>query len=191
MKRARVSVIKDNIQPGTRVPQTKNDCEIGQWIDNALEQKGFAIDKSGVVDMKEFGIDNKSRKRGSTASHTVGSMTERAIADTPDFKNTRLWHKVQNQNQIEYDPAFNEISDVHILDMDIPEIQEKLSEGYAQCREKLINGRTDKEIKSDNGWVVLDGYGHYNSRRMRITNKAMKKIKTISGNRDTFKKLFN
>ena len=33
------------------------------------------------------------------------------------------------------------------------------------------------EIKSKNGWVVLDGYGHSKSYRMRIPDKAMKKIK--------------
>lgn len=191
MKAARVKTIKDNIEQGTPIPGFKNDCDIGQWVDDVLARKGIRIDKTGVVDIPDFKIDNKTRKKDSKAHHTVGSITENAILNTEHFKDTRLFHKLQNQNQITYDTDFMEVSSVEILDMDIDLIQEKLSEGYTQCRNQMLNGCANKEIKSENGWVVLDGYGHPNSRRMRIPNKAMKQIKNISRARDSFKKLFN
>lgn len=190
MKKARVKSIKDNIDVGAQIPNFKNDCDVGQWIDYQMAKKGHRVDKSGLVDLPEYEVDNKSRKKGSSANHTVGSMTIDDIIKTPDFNNTRYRHKVQNQNQITYDPDFQEVTDVRLLDMDIDLIQQKLSEGYTDCRNQLVNGDRSKEIKSANGWVVFDGYVHPNSYRMRITNTAMKKIRNISGSRDTFGTLF-
>lgn len=190
MKKPRVKTIKDNIQPGTPIPIAKNDCETGQYVDQLMSNKGHVVDKNGIVDLPELDVDNKSRKWGSKANHTVGSMTIDNILNTPDFNNTSWRRKVQNQNQVVYNTDFLEVVSVELLDMDIDLIQEKLAEGYVDCRQQLLNGNRDKEIKSDNGWVVFDGYGHENSYRMRIPNTAMKKIKNISGARDTYHKFF-
>jgi hypothetical protein len=190
MKKIRVKKIKDNITTGTRIPVFHQDCDAGIHFDQEMAKKGHVIDKTGLVDMPEYGVDNKSRKKGSHAYHTVGSMTIDNIIDTADFKNTRYYHKVQNQNQVTYDSDFLEVSSVVLLDMDIDLIQEKLAEGYNDCRDQLVNGVRDKEIKSKNKWVVFDGYVHPNSYRMRITNTAMKKIHNISGTRDTYTNFF-
>lgn len=190
MKKARVKTIKDNIEIGAQIPNFSKDFEVGQWVDSQMANRGHRVDKSGLVDLPDYEVDNKSRKKGSHANHTVGSMTIADIIATPDFNNTRYRHKVQNQNQVVYDPNFLEVTDVKLLDMDIELIQEKLAEGYNDCRQQVIDGDRSKEIKSANGWVVFDGYVHHNSYRMRITNTAMKKIHNISGSRDTFTKLF-
>jgi hypothetical protein len=190
MKVSRVSIIKDNIVVGTKIPAITNDAQVGQWADGVLESKGHSIDKNGLIDMPDYGIDNKTRKKGSNAHHTVGSMTIRNIAGTKNWTETRYYAKSQNQNQITYDADFLEVSKVKIIDMAIDLIQENLKDGYEDCRNQLVSGCRNKEIKSSNGWVVLDGYGHSNSYRMRITNKAMKKIHNISGSRDTMKTLF-
>jgi len=190
MKLSRVSIIKNNISVGTKIPTTTNDAQVGQWADSVIESNGHTIDKNGLVDLPEYGIDNKTRKKSSKAHHTVGSMTIKNITDTKNWAETRYYAKSQNQNQITYDTDFLEVSKVKIIDMAIDLIQENLKDGYEDCRNQLVGGCRNKEIKSSNGWVVLDGYGHSNSYRMRITNKAMKKIHNISGSRDTMKALF-
>lgn len=190
MKQARVKTIKDNIEVGERIPNFDQDCEIGQWADRQMANKGHVVDKSGLVDMPVYKVDNKTRKKGTNAYHTVGSMTNEDIKATPDFTKTRFYHKVQNQNQITYDTDFLEVTNVSLIDFDTPVAQQKLAEGYADCRQKLIDGSDAKEIKSSNGWVVFDRYGHKNSCRMRITNTAMKKIHNLSGARDQITKLF-
>jgi hypothetical protein len=190
MKSARVSVIKDNITIGTTIPNASNDCTIGQWADQEMLSKGHRIDKNGTVDMPEYGIDNKTRKKSSKANHTIGSWLKESIKNTPIWENTPFYKKSKNQNQIEWDPDFMEISKVKIVDMEIDLIQEKLKEGYEDCRGQMINGNNSKEIKSKSGWIVFDGYNNEKSYRMRITDKAMKKIYNISGSRDTFKTLF-
>ena len=190
MKKARVKIIKNNVKIGTRIPLTASASEVGRFVDFTMSKNGHKIDKTGLVDMPDYEVDNKSRKKGSQASHTVGSMTIDDITNTPNFNNTRYRHKVQNQNRVTYDSNFSEIVDVHLLDMDIDLIQEKLAEGYNDCRNQLLQGKRSKEIKSKNGWVVFDGYGHDNSYRMRIPNTAMKKIQNISGSRDTYKRFF-
>jgi hypothetical protein len=190
MKNARVKIIKDNIQVGSRVPNFEQDCDVGQWVDHEMAMKGHQVDKTGLVDLPVLKVDNKSRKKGSHAYHTVGSMTNDDILATADFKQTRWYHKVQNQNQITYDPDFLEVTNVSLIDFDTPVAQQKLAEGYTDCRQQLANGSTAKEIKSKNGWVVFDRYGHQNSCRMRITNTAMKKIHNLSGARDQILKHF-
>jgi hypothetical protein len=190
MKNPRVSVIKDNLEKGTRIPKASNDCTVGIWADNEMSKKGHFIDSSGTVDLPEYGIDNKTRKKGSKANHTVGSWLKENILKTNVWEETPFYHKSKNQNQIEWDPDFLEISKVKIVDMEIDVIQEKLRTGYEECREEMINGNCSKEIKSKNGWVVFDGYNNSKSYRMRITDKAMKQIHNISGARDTFNQHF-
>ena len=190
MKSARVSVIKNNIEPGSRIPNVRNDATVGQWADQELVNKGHSIDKSGTVDMPEYGIDNKTRKKGSKANHTIGSWLIEKILATPKWTNTPFYQKSKNQNQIEWDPNFMEVSKVKIVDMEIDVIQQKLEEGYIDVWTQLKEGDRSKEIKSSNGWVVLDGYGNEKSYRMRITDKAMKQIHNISGARDQWNNMF-
>lgn len=189
-KNARVSIIKDNIKKGDKVPSSTKDCEIGQWVDEQMVAKGHTVDQNGIVDLPEYGIDNKTRKQGSTAYHTVGSMTIKDILNTPNWVNTRYYKKALNQNQIQWSEVFQEVVDVTVLDMDLPEIQEPLERAYNDLRSKVENGDRSKHIKSDCGWAILDGYNHNNSYRYRITDKAMKKIQNMSRSRDTRKRLF-
>lgn len=190
-KKPRVKTIKDNIEIGDTVPIFKKDCEVGQWVDKVLEEKGHNIDKNGIIDLPEFGVDNKTRKHGSKCSHTVGSMTIENIVNTPDWFETSYHQKSLNQNQIEWSDVFQEVVDVTILDMDLPEIQNPLKSAYDNMREKVLDGDRSKNIKSDCGWAVFDGYNHHNSYRYRITDKAMKKIKNLSKSRNTRRKLFD
>jgi hypothetical protein len=195
MKNPRVCKIKKNIEKGESVPNFTKDCSAGQYFEREMIDKGHHIDPNGLVDMPEFRVDMKSRKLRSNASHTVGSMTISNIINTKNWEDTRFYHKTQNQNQITWDSDFLEVTDVKLVDMDIDIIQQNLREGYTDVREQLeskIKSKDvlPKEIKSKNGWVVLDGYGHSNSYRMRIPNTAMKKIKNIAATRDTFKQHF-
>jgi len=190
MKQARVSVIKDNIKKSTPIPEIRNDCDIGQWVDAEMMRKGHTIDPKGRVDLPEYNIDNKTRKKGSKADHTVGSMTIPDIIDTPNFEDSGFYPKVQNQNQITWDPIFKEVVDVKIVDMAIPDIQNRLKAAYENLRAQVIEGNRAKTITSSCGWARLDGYNHNNSYRYRITDTAMKQILTISAMRDSLK-LFN
>jgi hypothetical protein len=190
MKQARVSVIKDNIEKSTPIPEIRNDCDIGQWVDAEMMRKGHTIDPKGRVDLPEYNIDNKTRKKGSKADHTVGSMTIPDIIDTPNFEDSGFYPKVQNQNQITWDPIFKEVVDVKIVDMAIPDIQNRLKAAYENLRAQVIEGNRAKTITSSCGWARLDGYNHNNSYRYRITDTAMKQILTISAMRDSLK-LFN
>lgn len=190
MKKARVKIIKDNIAIGTKLPEATNDAVIGQFIDSLMMSKGHVIDKFGHIDMPEYGSDNKVRKLGSRASHTIGSNTIDKIVNTPKWRDSSFYQKSANPNQVTYNSDFLEVTNVKLVDMEIDLIQKNLEEGYLACRQQLVNGCRAKEIKSNNGWVVFDGYGHHNSYRMRITNTAMKKIHNISGSRDTFQQHF-
>ncbi len=191
MKPARVSIIKNNINVGDKVPMSDNDCDVGMWIDQTLLDKGHKIDRNGIVDLPEYQIDNKCREQYSKAHYTQGSMTMSAIKNTPNWYDTSFHKKTLNQNQITWNSDFQEVVDVRILDMNLPEIQEPLRIAYENLREKMLgNDVRIKNITSDCGWAVFDGYNHEGSYRFRITNTAMKKIKNLSKSRDTRQKLF-
>jgi hypothetical protein len=193
-KSARVKLIKDNIQKGDKVPFTDKDCDVGRFIDYAMAQKGHKIDKNGIVDLPEFGIDNKTKELNSKSAHTQGSMTIKDIIRTSEWTQTRFYKKTLNQNQITWNKDFQEVTDVTILDMDLPEVQSRLETAYKDLRDQLIenkeNGIRKKNIISRCGWAVFDGYGHDRSYRFRIPYTVMNKIKTLSKSRDTRNKLF-
>ena len=190
MKKARVKTIKNNIQKGVSVPASGKDSDVGIWIDAEMSKKGHRIDKNGIVDLPEYGIDNKSRKQGSRCHHTVGSMTINDILNTPTWYDTRYYKKSLNQNQITWHEDFLEVTNVSVVDMDLPEIQELLKRAYESLRDKIVSGDRRKNITSNCGWAVFDGYNHPNSYRYRITDSAMKKIQNMSRSRDTRKNLF-
>lgn len=186
MKSARVKIIKDNIAVGSPVPNFTQDHEAGRWVDQEMRSKGHVVDITGAVDMPEYGIDNKSRNVQSKAAWTIGSMTIENIIATPVWEHTRFYKKCKNQNQVKYNTDFMEIVDVSVVDMDIDLIQQNLKKDYHDLRQRVIEGDRSKEIKGS--WMIFDGYGHRDSYRMRITNRAMKMIKNISGTRDTVNK---
>lgn len=190
LKVARVKEIKNNIQKGDQVPFQNKDGDVGQWVDQVLTSRGHIVDPFGVVDLPQYRIDNKTHKKGSTSYYTVGSMTIDSIIKTPNWYDTRYYKKSLNQNQIEWDANFQEVTNVTILDMDLSEIQEPLKAAYDNLRSKVIDEDRRRHISSDCGWAVFDGYNHDNSYRFRITVKAMNKIKNMSKSRDTRKRLF-
>jgi hypothetical protein len=190
MKKARVKIIKNNIQKGSKVPASGKDSDVGMWVDSELSNNGHKIDKNGIVDLPEYGVDNKSRKQGSRCHHTVGSMTINDIINTPNWHDTRYYKKSLNQNQITWNSDFLEVTEVSVIDMDLPEIQEPLKRAYENLQSKVATGDRRKNITSDCGWAVFDGYNHPNSYRYRITDSAMKKIQNLSRSRDSRKTLF-
>jgi len=193
MKKPRVKTIKNNIQPLTPIPQGskafKHDCDAGRWIDQQMQEKGHVVDHTGGIDLPEYGVDNKTRKQGSNAPHTVGSMTIDNIIRMSDWHQTELYKKLQNINHIVWDPVFMEIKSVELIDFDLPEIQQELSRAYADLQQQLVtnhnNGYRSKNITSRCKTMVFDGYGHENSYRIRIHDRAMKKFQTLSATRDS------
>ena len=190
MKQARVSVLKHNINVGDKIPNAINDAIVGQWVDHTLSQN-YYIDKSGVLDMPNEKIDNKSRKKGSRTHHTIGSQTIQKWERNKNFKDTDIFKKVQNQNQITYDSNFDEVTKVQVVDMDITIIQDALSSIYENLRKKIVEeGNRDKSIYSDCKRGIAECYTHKNSYKFRLTDKYMKQIQHIAGTRDTFTSLF-
>jgi uncharacterized membrane protein YvbJ len=197
VKQPRVSIIKNNVQVGDKVPTFLNDADAGMWFDNELERKGHKIDRRGAgPDLSELKVDNKSRKKGTKSAHTIGSMTIKKIIDCPSIFDTHLWGKIANQNQIEYDTTFDEVTKVEIVDFDLKEIREGLDEAWQDLRKQMMtqlaNNTLTENITSSNGWAIFDGYGKNfgKSYRLRITPARMKKMKTISSTRDSFGALF-
>ena len=188
MKQPRVSILKYNVKVGDRIPNASNDATVGQWIDHTLTVNGYNVDKFGVVDIPDLNIDNKSRKKGSKTHHSIGSQTIKKWLDYANFKDTDICKKLQNQNQVIYDSNFGVITSVRLVDMDIDVTQDTLEIIYNDLRKKLVNGDRSKSIYSDCKRGVAECYTHSNSYKFRLTDKYMKQVQNIAGNRDTFSK---
>jgi hypothetical protein len=188
MKQARVSVLKHNVKAGDRIPNASNDATVGQWVDHMLTVNGYNVDKFGVVDIPDLNIDNKSRKKGSKTHHSIGSQTIKKWLDYANFKDTDIYKKLQNQNQVMYDSNFGVITSVRLVDMDIGVTQATLEIIYNDLRKKILDGDRSKSIYSDCKRGVAECYSHSNSYKFRLTDKYMKQVQNIAGNRDTFNK---
>ena len=188
MKQPRVSILKHNVKVGDRIPNASNDATVGQWIDHTLTVNGYNVDKFGVVDIPDLNIDNKSRKKGSKTHHSIGSQTIKKWLDYANFKDTDIYKKLQNQNQVIYDSNFSVITSVRLVDMDIDVTQDTLEIIYNDLRKKLVNGDRSKSIYSNCKRGVAECYTHSNSYKFRLTDKYMKQVQNIAGNRDTFSK---
>ena len=187
MKKVRVSVLKHNVQVGDQIPQARNDADFGHWLDDKISEN-YTIDKFGVVDIPELGIDNKGRKRSSKTHHSVGSQTIEKWLAFDKFEDTDIYKKLQNQNQVTYDSNFKIVTKVRLVDMDISVTQEKLKAIYTNLRQKLVEGNRAKSIYSDCKRGVIECYTHKNSYKLRLTDKYMKEIQNIAASRDTFNK---
>jgi len=192
MTSVRVTSIKNNIQVGTVIPTsaTKTDNGVGHWADDEIESNGHSVDRNGTVDLPDIGVENKTKKRGTNAAWTQGSITIENIKSTAKLTDTRIWEKMKNQNQVTWDETVQKVVGVEIVNMDIEEIRKLLQEGWDDVRQQVLNGNGSKNITSKNKVLVLDGYNSDTSYNIRIPNTAMNKIRSISRTKNSIDRLF-
>jgi hypothetical protein len=199
MTSIKVTSIKNNIQVGTLIPTTATETDngVGHWADDKIENNGHYVDRAGIVDLPNIGVENKTKKRKTNAAWSQGSITVKAIKSTVAITDTRVWSKMKNQNQIIWDESLQKVIEVGIINMDIEEIRDLLQEGWEDVRQQVMKTSGDenrtikKNITSKNKAVVLDGYNSDTSYNIRIPNTAMNKIRSISRTKNSIDRLFD
>jgi len=182
--KAKVISLKTNLV-GQTVP-TKFAGMAGRDIEKKLIAQGFKVDqRSAGVDIKNLGIEVKSRDVNSISPQSVGSMTPEDICATPYAQST-IYAKLQQQLRVKTKEQTIVSADVY--DFSSPAIQQRIEESYELARQKIING-------DDSSYIAGGAYGYFErtgagsrSYEFRLRDVSMKKIETIS--KSTFDKFF-
>jgi len=183
----KVISLNSAIKPGTVIPMKQYNGNIGRWIENDLEDKGYKVNRGKGIDLPKYGLEIKSRLRSSTSGHTVGAMLPVDIINTSwEYSNIR--NKIQRQYRVEYDENIltgdNVVTEAKVYDFTCNEIQSKLKEAweYGQSMLKSSNPKNmPKYIRYNNhlGYFERQTSGQY---QYRITEGAMTHIKKLSTN---------
>jgi len=154
------------------------DCSVrGQQVHNRLKELGADMQNGPGADIKDLGVEIKSRKINAISAETIGSISPEDIISTA-WENTHLFEKTQTLHKYKLNEAGNVVSE-NTFDFSRPSVQEKLKEGYEACRADLIkNGPTKNYIHPNGSWVYLERIDGKKSYQLRT--KKGKELETLS-----------
>ena len=183
MRKVKVTKIKTNIVDEHVPDMTVDNGEAGRHIETLLAKEGFRVDTAGPVDLIDYNTEVKSRLETSKASFTIGSMNVEDIKNT-DYKNSPIYQKIQTVLIVTHDNKT--VKKTETYDLTDPYIQDKIKEAYDYSKQQLIN----KEKISTKGYGYFEQIHDTDSYKFRISNSAIKKLFTMSGNSKPFNRLF-
>ncbi len=162
---------------------SRNHSVRGKEFEEVMSGSGFQINQGMGADLKESGIEVKTKDVNSSSPNSVGTLTYEDICNK-SYKETHIFEKMQKQFRVVTDEGL--VVDQNLFDFTDPYIQEKIEEAYENARQKMINGDKSSYIRGSE-------YGHFeqkteNSWAFRITVSAMRKIENMS--KQTFKDFF-
>lgn len=164
---------------GVRVPNQKRGDEgnTGRYYHDMLK-----VSKDKGANIKILDLEVTTRKQGSKAPYTTGTMTYNDIISS-DWEHTTFSEKRQRVHEATHDDTFtvhNEIVDETIIDMTKKEIQELLKRDYEVAKAKLIKlGPVATGTIMGGKFGFLEHRGG-NTWAHRIPHSGFKKIKAMA-----------
>jgi len=166
---------------------------VGAEVESVMQDIGYRVSQENEPDLKEIGVEVKTRNTSSRSAHTVASMSISNIIAT-SYKQSPIFDKFQTQFRVKHDQTFYEVTDAKIYDFTDPAIQKSLENSYEAGRE-LFRQIKDRDVVAPN-YIRGDNCECYWERKVgdtyafRIPNGTMKKFETISAVRKNFNNLF-
>lgn len=169
---------------GVSVPQTK-DGHAGRYVEDLIESMGVPINRGEGCDIKDYGLEVKSRDLDATSAHTVCKMNPEDIKST-SYRNSKVFKKFQQQLRVKIKDS--KIVSAEVYDFSPLQIQELIEEAYSVAQTKIING-TEEDYISGTHW----GYFERTSKDrkeydFRIACGAMEELEAMA--KSTFKNIF-
>lgn len=167
---------------GMKVPKQYGG-NVGQFVEDYLElNERVAIFRGRGTDIPKYNLEIKTRKEGSSAAHTVGSITVEELMCTP-YAETHLREKMLRQWRIMYNDETNVITSSEIVDFDILFVQKWLEEAYESHRRYLRSKYiprdhidfTEEKVIGDTGNVHFE-YKYGRTYALRIGDSTMSKF---------------
>jgi len=198
--KVKVIKLKRGIMPGEVIPVARRHGDIGRWIEDEIQRRGYSVNRGYGPDLKDMGVEIKTRLESSTSGHTVGSMLGIDIVNTP-WEQSNVCNKIQRQYRVYYNDE-NIVTDrTGIYDFTDPFIQELLRESYEYGRSVLskyvyefdhgpdIEATVPSYIKGDKCIAYFEQQPETGQFQFRITAYGMRKIETMT-RQTSFTKLF-
>jgi hypothetical protein len=181
-----VTKLNNAIEKGTVIPMKQYNGNIGRWAEDVLETYGFIINRGKGIDLKDLGLEVKTRLFDSTSGHTVGAMLPEDIIDNDWQAGNNIFNKVQMQYRVYYKinhlTGDNVVISSKVYNFTDEHIQKQLKDSWDYCRGYLEQnlGRNEPYIRGGGGrWAYLElqENGCY---QFRITDKYMKEMESIA-----------
>lgn len=166
------------------------------------------ISGNTTVDIAKYGIEIKTKNKGSRTDWSIGSMTVSDIIKTP-YEESPIFKKMQAMLLVTTDDSLQIICDVGLYYMDFDEIQTLIKDTYEDARSQLAHNvynqqqkvlntlfGFDVELKFENSESFKGTHGRFeymnsgNTFNFRINASAMKKFVSKAAVNNKFNQLF-
>lgn len=195
MKKTKVTKFKNTLNT-TVIPATQefDDGFVGKVVEGILRAQGLPIDSANVgPDIEEFGVEIKTRRKGSNADVSIGSMTVDDMA-TINYHNSSIKEKLQTIRWVEHevDQFINTntsiVKEDLVLDFDDPVIQSELEFHYQRSISDIISNNEKYKINQRIGWWEKKTE---NSWAFRVPFSQWKKYIARSRTRKSYNEMFS
>lgn len=102
--------------------------QAGYQVQEHLTKQGWTMNHGVGPDLKDVGIEIKTRKKSSKSPHSIGSMTIENIIRS-SYKDSNIFEKFQKQLRVVYDDYGRVLSD-KVIDFSDPIIQKEMSKSW-------------------------------------------------------------
>lgn len=173
---------------GESVPD-KEFGAAGRHVEWMLKQKGIPVQNGTGADIKEYGIEVKTRDKDSTSAQTVASMSIESILNTC-YKDSVVFEKIQKQFRVT--TKDNVIVEDMLYDFSAPFIQELIEDAYETSRKQMCKMQAEGYISD---YVPGTHWGYFEKTKkdsasysFRLGNGSFKQIESMATS--TFNNIF-
>ena len=193
MSNIKITGLKKAIPEGTIIT-ADSDAARGMQVHDMAESVYGKMHRGRGADYPNVRNDIKSRKKGTNAAMSIGTMSIPEIVSTP-FKQSPLYEKLHTITEVSIDEndmgiqivGKSEIVRVH-------EMMDEIERDYETCRALYAKGltrpATTKEAPFGYFEEIYRETGNPNQRKFRIRSTGWQKIKTASKTAELRDKLF-
>jgi len=177
---------------------SKDSGNTGRFIDRHTKTLVAAILSSKGPDLSQFGVEIKSKYNDTNTDWTIGTMTLLDIINTPMYKDTEIYQKMQALLLCTCDDNLRKIIDIGLYYMDMDEIQILLENSYLGARTQILkfvlpfwgkNQPIDWKSNFQNfkgPYAKFERTASVNSLAFRITSSDMEHLKNIASTAYSF-----
>ena len=164
---------------------SRDPIKRARQIENHIGNQGWDLNNKEGADLKDYGIEIKSRDLDAVSPHTVGSMTIEDIIATA-YEQSNVFNKIQQQHRIKIQNG--KVVDEYTYDFRADYIQDKIRDCYEAARAKIISGDRSKYIYGGEYGYFEQSTTSENSYNYRMSDSAMTRIENMA--RSTYGNLF-
>ena len=161
---------------------------VGKLVEDELESLGYIINRGAGCDLKELGVEIKTRTIEATSAQTICKMTELAIIHTP-YDQSPVKTKFQQQFRVHHSVEQGCVVSAKMYEFRDAYFQDKARHAYETARTMIANGNCSDYVRGDKAVGYFEKTSSIgNSYDFRFPSNVMESFETTA--RSTFSTLF-